>query len=243
MRWTPGYREWPPPAALRASLTCLWTAVLPDTPSVADVTPDGCTDLIWQSGYGAYIAGPDTGPAPAPLPPGTIVIGARFRPGAGGAAFGIPLAALRDQRVDLADCLPALAGSLAGDLPADTALQVVTRVSAQLASAGPPDHAVMHGARLLAGRSSVAELSDELGLSERQLLRRFDTAVGYGPKTLHRVLRFQRVVRHLTAGGPSPDLADLAVLAGYADQAHMTREISRLAGRPPGALVRELTPA
>ena len=78
----PGYREWPPPAALRGSLTCLWAAVLPDEPTVADVTPDGCTDLIWQSGHGAYIAGPDTGPAPAPLPPGTILIGARFRPGA-----------------------------------------------------------------------------------------------------------------------------------------------------------------
>lgn len=243
LRLTPGYREWPPSAALRGWLACLWAAVLPDQPSVADVTPDGCTDLIWQSGHGAYIAGPDTGPAPAPLPPGTIVIGARFRPGAGGAAFGIPLMALRDQRVDLADCLPALARVLPGDLPAETALERVTRVSAQLASAGPPDHAVLHGARLLARRGTVAALSAELGLSERQLLRRFDAAVGYGPKTLHRVLRFQRVLGHLTATGPGTDLADLAVRSGYADQAHMTREITRLAGRPPGALIRQLTSA
>jgi AraC-like DNA-binding protein len=216
---------------------------MPDEPSVADVTPDGCTDLIWQSGHGAYVAGPDTGPVPAPLPPGTIVIGARFRPGAGGAAFGIPLAALRDQRVGLADCLPALARALPGDLPPDIALEVVTSAAAQLASSGPPDHAVMHGARLLAGHGRVAELSAELGISERQLLRRFDTAVGYGPKTLHRVLRFQRVMRQLEAAGPGPDLAELAVRSGYADQAHMTREITRLAGRPPGTLIRQLTPA
>src|SRR5262245_30523863 len=96
-----------------------------DEPSVADVTPDGCTDLIWQSGYGAYVAGPDTGPAPASLPPGTIVIGARFRPGAGGAALGIPLAAMRDQRVDLTDCLPALSRELPGDLSADAALELL----------------------------------------------------------------------------------------------------------------------
>jgi AraC-like DNA-binding protein len=243
LRWTPGYREWLPPAALRDSLTCLWAGVMPDEPSVADVTPDGCTDLIWQSGYGAYVAGPDTAPAPAPLPPGTIVIGARFRPGAGGAALGIPLAAMRDQRVDLADCLPALARELPGDLPADVALELITVASARLARSGPPDPAVVHGARLLAGPGSVAELSDTLGLSERQLLRRFDVAVGYGPKTLHRVLRFQRLMRLLATAGPTADLAGLAIETGYADQAHMTREVTRLAGRSPGNLVRQLTSA
>lgn len=243
LRWTPGYREWLPPAPLRGSLTCLWAGVSPDEPSVADVTPDGCTDLIWQSGYGAYVAGPDTGPSPAPMPPGTIVIGARFRPGAGGAALGIPLAAMRDQRVDLADCLPALARDLAGELPADAALDLVTTVAARLVLSGPPDRAVVHGARLLAGRRSVAGLSDTLGLSERQLLRRFDVAVGYGPKTLHRVLRFRQLMRRVAAAGPAADLADLAVGAGYADQAHMTREVTRLAGRSPGNLVRQLTSA
>ena len=102
---------------------------------------------------------------------------------------------------------------------------------------------MLHGARLLAGRGTVAALSAELGMSERQLLRRFDAAVGYGPKTLHRVLRFRRVLGHLTTTGPGTDLAELAIRSGYADQAHMTREITRLAGRPPGALIRQLTSA
>lgn len=243
LRWAPGYREWLPPVALRDSLTCLWAGVAPDKPSVADVTPDGCTDLIWQSGYGAYVAGPDTGPAPAPMPPGTIVIGARFRPGAGGAALGIPLAAMRDQRVDLAECLPALARELPGDLPADAALEIVSAAAARLVVSGPPDGAVVHGARLLATHGSVAELSHTLGLSERQLLRRFDVAVGYGPKTLQRVLRFQRLMQRLAAAGPAADLADLAAETGYADQAHMTREVTRLAGTSPGTLVRRLTSA
>jgi AraC-like DNA-binding protein len=257
VRWAPGYREWLPPQELRGSLTCLWAAVVPaGEPLVSDVLPDACTDLIWQSGHGAYVAGPDTGPAPAPVPPGTVLVGARFGPGAGGPAFGIPLAELRDQRVDLTDCLPALAGHLPGDLPPEAALEAVTRLSTQLARSGPPDLAVVHGARLLAGlrpvaghqpvaghesvtgHDSVAGLSDVLGLSERQLRRRFDTAVGYGPKTLHRVLRFRRVLAQLAQTGPATDLADLAVRAGYADQAHLTRETTRLAGRPPAALAK-----
>jgi AraC-like DNA-binding protein len=237
--WAPGYREWLPPDGLRGSLTCLWVAVIPTgEPSVSDVLPDACTDLIWQSGHGAYVAGPDTGPAPTPIPPGTVLVGARFGPGAGGAAFGIPLAELRDQRVDLAACLPGLARQLPADLPPDSALAAVTKLSEWLARSGPPDLAVMHGARLLAGDESVSGLSDVLGLSERQLLRRFDTAVGYGPKTLHRVLRFRRVLAQLSRTGPATNLADLAVQAGYADQAHLTRETTRLAGRPPAALAK-----
>ena len=79
----------------------------------------------------------------------------------------------------------------------------------------------------------VSEL--DLGLSERQLRRRFADAVGYGPKTLARVLRFQRFLE-LARGGD--DLARLAFAAGYADQAHLTRECGRLAGRtPPAQLV------
>jgi transcriptional regulator GlxA family with amidase domain len=74
------------------------------------------------------------------------------------------------------------------------------------------------------------------GLSERQLRRRFDAAVGYGPKTLAGVLRLQRFLA-LTSAEPSPDLARLALDAGYADQPHLTRECRRLTGLTPVVLV------
>jgi transcriptional regulator GlxA family with amidase domain len=74
-------------------------------------------------------------------------------------------------------------------------------------------------------------------VSERQLRRRFADAVGYAPKTLQRVLRFQRFLVLARAAGASADLARLAFAAGYADQAHLTRECRRLAGLPPAALL------
>jgi AraC-like DNA-binding protein len=243
--WDTGYREWLPPAGLRASLTCLWVSVVAsDGGQKVQVYPDGCIDLIWQSGYGAYLAGPDTGPAPAELPPDTIVVGARFRPGAGGPAIGLPLCDLRDQRIDLADCLPALARQLPADLPPAAALSVVTRLSAQLVAAGPPDPLVLEGTRLLArGDMSVASMSSELAVSERQLRRRFDAAVGYGPKMLHRVLRFRRVLADLPAAASQGDLAGLAIQSGFADQAHLTREMTSLAGLSPAALAKTLRPS
>src|SRR5437764_768906 len=76
------------------------------------------------------------------------------------------------------------------------------------------------------------ELAAGVGLGERQLRRRCEDAVGYGPKTLERVLRFQRF-RSLASRGAA-SLAELALLAGYADQPHLTREYRRLAGGTPG---------
>ncbi|HEY2640565.1 MAG TPA: helix-turn-helix domain-containing protein [Streptosporangiaceae bacterium] len=236
--WAVGYREWPPAVPLRAALACLWVSVTaPDQPSLASVLPDGCTDLIWQRGHGAFLAGPDTGPAPARLPPGTVLVGVRFWPGAGGPALALPLADVRDQRVDLADCLPRLASLLPADLTPEQALTRLTELSAGLVSSSPPDKLVLQATRLLsAGRTSVADLGPALAVSERQLRRRFDEAVGYGPKTMQRVLRFRRVIDQLSGAAPPADLASLAVRLGYADQAHLTRETTRLAGLPPAAL-------
>jgi AraC-like DNA-binding protein len=239
--WSPGYREWLPDPRVRDGIACLWVSVTPadSTGSVAAVMPDGCTDLIWQDGRGAFVAGPDTGPAPADLASGTVLVGARFRPGAGGPALGSSLADLRDQRVDLTDVVPALARQLPGDLTPEGALGVVTALSAQLVVASPPDGLVVAATRLLATReTSVLELGPALAVSERQLRRRFDIAVGYGPKTMQRVLRFRRVIDWLSTAPSSGDLASLAIRLGYADQAHLTRETTRLAGVPPAALAR-----
>ena len=65
--------------------------------------------------------------------------------------------------------------------------------------------------------------------------RRFERAVGYGPKTLGRVLRFRRFLS--LAEDHGVPLARAAAEAGYADQPHLTRECSDLAGLPPAELL------
>jgi AraC-like DNA-binding protein len=235
----PGYRELTPPAA-GAAIECLWVRVIPPGGAArALVLPDACVDLIWQAGRGAFVAGPDTGPAPAALPAGTVLIGARFLPGAGGGAFGLPLSELRNLRVDASELLPEVDGSLPPTLEPRAALRGVAATAARLARAGPPDLAVRFAVGLLADpHARVGKLAADIGLSQRQLRRRCDAAVGYGPKTLQRVLRFRHFLARLNAAGPRADLAAIAYASGYADQAHLTRECTRLAGSPPAALAR-----
>ena len=85
--------------------------------------------------------------------------------------------------------------------------------------------------------ASLPEAGRTVGLrASRQLRRRFERAVGYGPATLVRVQRFQHFLA-LAEQQPGAALSRLAVEAGYADQAHLTRECGRLSGLAPAALL------
>ena len=94
------------------------------------------------------------------------------------------------------------------------------------------------GLRLLDPRQRVESLAGDLGLSERQLRRRVRAGVGYGPKTLQRVLRLRRFLR-----GGDGDLGRAALDAGYSNQAHLTRECTRLTGLSPAQLRAANSPA
>ncbi|WP_369135769.1 helix-turn-helix domain-containing protein [Modestobacter sp. I12A-02662] len=86
------------------------------------------------------------------------------------------------------------------------------------------------------GRMRVAEIAARVGWSERHLGARFRTETGLSPKEAARVVRFDRARRALAArvgAGRSPDLAGLAVAAGFADQAHLTREWRAFSGLSP----------
>jgi hypothetical protein len=100
------YVEWEPPAALRGVAVCLWRSTIPERPDRAPILPDGCVDLIWESGRGAFLAGPDTGPVPDLTPGGHTLVGVRLRPGAGGTLLGVPLETFRNLRPDLPELRP-----------------------------------------------------------------------------------------------------------------------------------------
>jgi AraC-like DNA-binding protein len=230
------YREFAPPAWARTAIGCFWLR-RGDGSSVR-VLPDACTDIVWRTAAGAMIAGPDSEAWASRTRRGELIVGARLLPGAGGAAFGIPLAELRNARVPVDAVGLDLRDELSGALDPDAAVAALAGVTLRRVAEAPPDRAVQAAVmRLLDPGQRVDQLARALGFSERQLQRRFLAAVGYGPKTLQRVLRLRRF---LTAGGLDVDLDGLAAAAagaGYADQPHLTRECRALTGLTPGQLV------
>jgi AraC-like DNA-binding protein len=84
------------------------------------------------------------------------------------------------------------------------------------------------------GAPLVLWLMRALEMSEKTMRRRFDESFGYGPKTLDRILRYQRFLR--LSSQSSNSTAILAAEAGYSDQAHLIRESRRLTGSTPQQL-------
>lgn len=235
------YAEWPARRAPRESVACVWAA-RPTVESPGLVLPDACIDVIWD-GAELYVAGPDTGPVPVQYRPGLIFAGVRFRPGRAPGFLGAPASELLDQRVPLAELWgTAAVGRLADELagapgPRAAASLLEGAVACRAWKAASPDPVVDGLVALLGGapdaQGAVRTASAELSVGERRLLRRCRAAVGYGPKTLDRVLRFQRAIM---LAPRSDSLGVLAAVAGYSDQAHLSRECGRMAGRTPSDL-------
>jgi AraC-like DNA-binding protein len=231
------YVEWAPPPALASHACCVWTNAAGAGGHVQRVLPDGCVDIVWISGR-LEVAGPATGPVLAGIAPGTAAVGVRFGPGAAGPALGLPARELRDVTIGLEELWGPAAGQLADRLrearPRDAPVLLGQAVAARLRDAAQPDRLVVMAARALGRGATVTAAGHAVALGERQLRRRFHGAVGYGPKTLQRVLRLQRF---LALAGAGAGLARAAPEAGYADQPHLTRECAELAGLPPAALL------
>lgn len=209
------------------------------------VLPDGCMDLLWWGG-GLSIAGPDTRGHTVTGERAAAITGLRFGPGLGPRVFGVPAHELRDQRVPLAAVWPESAVRELAERAAAAEAGVpgwgpeygrVLEIAAagRLRDAAEQDLALGAVVRRLREGQGVADTAEAVGYSERQLHRRCLTAFGYGPKTLARVLRMRRALRLAEDGRP---LSGVAADSGYADQAHLAREIRALAGAPVSELVR-----
>jgi AraC-like DNA-binding protein len=237
------YREWAPVAALRGHVRCLWVNDFSDpSPGSFQVVPDGCVDLIWTRA-GLRVAGPDTRPVVEESPSSGLYVGIRFHPGAAFSWLGVPLAEFLNARVPLTefwgDAAVRVADELskAGDAAA-TARGLERALLARLQQVGPPDGGIAFLRRAACekcdgGRLGIAGIAGQTGWSERTLRRRSRDAFGYGLQTLGRIMRFQRFFS-LAMRSADYRLVDLAMLAGFADQAHLSREVQRLGGTTAG---------
>jgi len=162
--------------------------------------------------------------------------------------FGLPMHELANEVVSLEDVLPRGVGRLAEQLEdkecwtARFALLDATLL-ARLAEARAPSPDVAWAWSILErthGRAPIGWICDRLGRSRRHLAVRFREQVGLTPKTVARIMRFDRAVSLL--GRENTGLAGVAFECGYYDQAHLNRDFREFAGVSPAAFVRPIVP-
>jgi AraC-like DNA-binding protein len=255
------YQELAPPAELRELVHRIWLlrgAGAPGRAPFQRVMPDGRAELIFnlsdpfecRDGEGArrqplaLLVGPNRR-AMEIRPTGAVdLVGVRFRPEALSVWLRVGGGELLDRAYALGE-LPApldrtLPEQLAEALDPGSRLALLQRHLALASSRLAFDRRI--GAAvdmaLADGRARPAAIAEAVGMSYRQLSRLFQQRLGFGPKPLVRLGRFQRVLRALEGPGRRR-LASVAVRAGYFDQAHLARDFRLFAGVPPARYLGE----
>ena len=242
---TQSYIERPPIPELVGAVRTVWIQRTGGTAYLQRHVPTGGVELHFPIGAPPRFLGPLTGPRIEVMPPHTTLVGVRFHPGTA-PPLATPLDDLVDAAVDLEDVWGTTAERLGATVAAaagpDAALGVVQDHLLQtFRRAGHPDPLVRAAVlRLMPWHPvEIRALAEHLAISTTQLWRRCLDLVGVSPKALQRTLRFQGFLALAQAGtAPSRSsgahgLTGLALDAGYADHAHLSRECARLTGLSP----------
>jgi len=253
------YVERPAVAALRDHLECVWEVRDPRpraSRGTQRIVPDGCPELIlhfgdrfarqvggrWRTQPRAFLAGPLSRPWLIRAGRRVHTLGLRFRPGATTGAFAFPMNEARDREVPLA--------RLAGRGQAAALLAAIGEarsraarfraaqdwLQARLSEADPRRGDTREAVRLVVrsrGQRRIDEIARALGLGRRRLERAFARDVGLRPKLFARIVRLNAVLSGMGAAERATAV-DLALDAGYFDQAHLLRDFRTLAGRTLG---------
>jgi transcriptional regulator GlxA family with amidase domain len=173
-----------------------------------------------------------------------LVLGVRFRPAGAVPFLGYPAAEITDLNVPVETLWGARAARLLDRLAEVQSigqrLEILERALLEhLRPARRGDPPILYAANLIATRPSfwrTSGLASEVGLSPRQFRRRFESAVGIGPKRFARIVRFQKVLATALTNSvvvSENGWARLALDAGFFDQAHLNRDFREFTGMSP----------
>jgi AraC-like DNA-binding protein len=229
---------------LRPFVGCFWV-ITADQDSVLQLVPDGSTTIsaeLRDGGAPAWsLRGPLLKPDVRRFAAPTTVVGIRLRPGVAFLLTGVAMEMLVDRRLDLASIKP-FRDLVAAEPRPRTAPEHIASLEQFLIDR--LEHAAIHPvvASVLAelerkrGGLRASELAAHSGVSPRQLNRLMRRWVGYGPKRLATIVRFQATLHEMEQLA-QPPVASLAMENGYYDQSHLTHDTVRFSGATPGELV------
>lgn len=166
-----------------------------------------------------------------------LSVGVQLLPGAAQALFGVSAEELAGRHTSASELLGAQADSMLQQLcEQGSPMQQLLRLESMLAARLPRVHGLHPGVADILGKfehaARVEEMVRESRYSHRGFIALFKQATGMSPKRYARLMRFQQLMAAMRAA-PGESLSELALAAGYSDQAHMNREFREFAGFTP----------
>lgn len=238
------YVEFAPPVHLSDHVECFWrfrASSHQERRAKHVIVPDGAVSIFFlrlQNGQCVIgMTGPSTKAHRTETIVGSQIYGIRIRPGVAGSVLKTNIANYRDVLSSSQNETSAVLNVLKGKAPDRVAEQqgqsTILSLSEWLCSqSGPIDGATREFADQIIQSGGKLKLGHEiqsLGVSERQMRRRFAYQCGLSPKEFSRLRRIRGACICLLAQKEST-LSDMAMHVGFADQAHMAREFKDVFG-------------
>jgi AraC-like DNA-binding protein len=189
----------------------------------------------------AFVYGAGTTPSTMHYWPGPhLTIQVILKPAALHALFGLDARRLRNGAMSLSElpCAPTVASLHRARGPHGKVALLFDFLATQVAIGKTRDVLVERALGLMEEQRMdlrLPRILAALGLSERQLERRFTRAVGVAPKTYVRVRRFNEALR-LMKSRRYPTLASIAYALGFSDQSHFIRDLKAFSRITPKGL-------
>lgn len=232
------------------------------------ILPDGCPEWIvhvqdvfarqvdarWIEQPKSFLAGTLSRPWLLRAGERVCTLGIRFKPGALAILFDWDLSKTADREIDIVGRLGSearlLVSAICKQRSARAMFAAAEKHLHRLASSRfdrvPASQRAVDRIRSSRGRLRVESLAKSIGTSRRTLERVFRRELGISPKQYARIVRLNAVLESLSVGERAR-VTELALDAGYFDEAHLSRDFRKLAGRratskqPDGELARQFT--
>ena len=246
------YREYLPCHALASYIACFWTCTSHSV-SVPQyqhrVLPDGCMDIIHNpclssQNNSSMVFGTMESHKIFPSMGIIDTVAVRFRPGGAFPYLKHPIHEITDQAEGLDTFLGMNGQALEEDLISsknhqDKIDKMESFLMNQLVDAPTMDayiHPILREIVQTKGLLSPTDIANRFHVSERQVRRKFQIWVGMSPKRFSRIIRFLYM---MDSAKPAIHFnwSNLAVQAGYFDQAHFIREFKSFSGLRPSVFL------
>lgn len=248
------YAEAVPGAGIAPSVLAVWAFQADVTPPAEHpytVWPDGCSSLVVVDTGAApprlVVVGPRAVAHRPRVAAGMRLWGLRLWPDTTHAVLGVDPRGLRDAVGPCPVALPEWTASLVATLAREREMRAGLRAleeaaTPHLLAARPSDATVRRAIQVVVarrGEGRVADVAKAVGLSTRQLQRRFRAGTGLHLREWARIRRLRETLgAHLAA--PAETWSHRAAEFGFVDHAHLTREISALTGLTPSSARRQI---
>ncbi|ELR72467.1 Transcriptional regulator, AraC family [Fulvivirga imtechensis AK7] len=249
------YQRIDPAPGLTEFIDCYWIIENLQQEEVREqkIIPDGYTELIfhYSDAYEIKLES-DWQTQPYSLVAGQIrkhfflrntrhvgMVGVKLKPTALAELFGLKMNQLADKVVDAQKLIPGvdkLALRLRSATDNQKRIVMVEDYFKEVHSRGAIQNKVRMAIEMMRkGSRQIKEITEAIGLSERQLERLFSHYVGLSPKFYARILQFNTIFELMQKGDPS--WSDIVFESGYFDQSHFIKSFRQFTGEDPSKYI------